>query len=665
MSEPQVQAELEGQRLRRFTTRVLEDLRALQEMLDGGAVESGVRRIGAEQELVLVDEHGRPAPRNMAILEDIEDERVVTELGRYNLECNLDPMRFEGDCLSRMEDQLAGLLERVQEAAEGHGADLLLTGILPTLRKSDLTLDNMTPKERYRALNEALNRLRGRPYEFYIKGADELLVQHDNVMLESANTSFQVHFQVDRDEFARLYNIAQVTTAPVLAASVYSPLLFGRRLWKETRIALFRQALETRSASPHLRESRPRVHFGRRWVEDSVLEIFREDFARFPVLMTADVEEEPFAKIGRGEAPDLKALTLFNGTVYRWNRPCYGISDGQPHLRIENRVLPSGPTSLDEMANATFWLGLMSGMADRYEDVREVFDFDDVRRNFFAAAQLGLDAQFTWEGGETMRAADLVAEQLLPLARKGLESSGISLQDADRYLSVIRERVETGRTGSDWILVSLAEMRKSGEDDDAAAAEQRLTAVTLGAVKRQKTGRPVHEWETARLEEAGGWPATYQRVEQFMDTDVLAVNEEEPLDLVVEIMEWHDVKYVPIEDREERLVGLVTRSLVDRVLEERGHGEAGDDAGDADDPIPVYEVMERDIVAISPETATAEAIGLMNDREVGCLPVVSEGRLVGLVTGDQLASVAAHLFEEAAPQEPAPAQGEEAESPKD
>ena len=283
MGEQQVQPDISGEQLRLFMKSLLNDLRAFETMLDEGMIESDVRRIGAEQEFFLVDDGWRPAGLALEVLEEIDDPHFTTELGKFNLEVNLDPLAFGGDCLSRLESQLNEMLTKAREAAQRCGGEIVLTGILPTLRKSDLGLDNMTPIPRYFALNRALSRLRGGAYEFRIKGVDEVLIKHDSVMLEACNTSFQVHFQVAADEFANLYNVAQTVTAPVIAAATNSPLLFGRRLWSETRIALFQQAVDTRSSSHHLRDRSPRVSFGRSWVKSSAAELFKEDIASSPV----------------------------------------------------------------------------------------------------------------------------------------------------------------------------------------------------------------------------------------------------------------------------------------------------------------------------------------------------------------------------------------------
>lgn len=633
MGDKDIRLELDSSELRVFTQALLKDVRALEQLLQGDRIESGVRRIGLEQELFLVDDMWRPAPIAVEALERIEDPRVTSEIGRFNLECNLEPLLFGGNCLRLMENRLNDLLGTVRKTVRDLGAEVALIGILPTLRKSDLTMENMVPADRYYALNEALTRLRGGSYELRIKGTDELRVTHDTVMLEAANASFQVHFQVGPEEFAKLYNIAMTVTGPVLAAAVNSPLMLGRRLWAETRIAVFQQSVDTRSAISEIRDVPARVSFGREWVDESAIEIFKSDVSRFRVLLGREIDEDPFEMMEQGRAPSLKALQLFNSTVYRWNRACYGVSDEVAHLRIENRVLPSGPSVRDEVANAAFWFGLMSGLAEEVEDIREVIDFDTVYKNFLAAARHGLEAQLVWFDGEPVTAQKLICDTLLPLARRGLEVGGIDAADIERYLDTVEARVDSLRTGSRWQLHSLADMGEKG------TLEERMAALVAATVERQRHGRPIHEWGRAEIGEAGGWKPSYLRVEQYMSTDLLTVNEEEAIDLVVNLMDWHRIHHVPVEDNEHRLIGLVShRPLLRFLASDEGRGEEG--------PVPVSQVMATDLITVDPETSTLDAIDEMRRHRISCLPVVKDDRLIGIVTERDFMRIAGQLLEE-------------------
>jgi len=625
--------ELRPEAIRSFTKAILRDLRALEHMLRHGVIEEGLRRFGAEQEVFLTGRGWRPAPLALEVLERLGGAPFTTELALFNLEINLPPHRLEGRNLSRMEDELNGLLEKLRTAVRTEGGEVVLTGTLPTLSKSDLTLDQITPKDRYYTLNEALTTLRGGEYHLRIEGSDELILRHDSVMLEACNTSCQVHLQVGAGEFASVYNSAQLVLAPVLAASVNSPVLFGRRLWAETRIALFQQSLDTRSATPYVRDLAPRVRFGEQWLKGKVTALFEQDLARFRVLMSGPVEEDPWEALEAGRAPRLQALQLYNSTIYRWNRPCYGISEGKPHLRIECRALASGPTVVDEIANAALWIGLTLGALNRYGDPADRMDFADVKSNFLAAARHGLNAGLRWMDGRTTGAAPLLLDSLLPLAREGLVDAGIDPSDADRYLTVIEERVSSGQTGSEWMIRSLAAMEGTG------TLSERMAAVTAATARRQEEGQPVHRWAPARLEEAGGWTHTYLRVEQYMTTDPVTVNQDELVDLVAFVMDREKIRHVPVEDQDHRLVGVVSyRSLLRFMVnrEEDGLGDAP----------PIKEIMEVDPVTVAPDTLTLEAIDLMRDRAVACLPVVKDGKLVGLITERDFMPIAYELLEE-------------------
>ena len=622
----------EKEELREFMRSLLEDVMALERMIQEGKIESGVRRIGAEQEMFLIDQGWRPAPRSTEILDRLESASFTPELARFNLEANAAPQTLEGRCLSAMEMELDQLLAAARKAALKSDSTILLCGILPTLDLSDLTLDSMVPNPRYHTLNRVMTELRGGRFRTFIKGLDELEVTHDNVMMEACNTSFQVHFQVGADEFAELYNLAQAVTGPVLAAAVNSPVLLHHRLWHETRVALFQQSLDARNAVQMARGQRQRVTFGEKWINESVLEIFKEDIARFRVLLATDLGESSVTMLDRGEIPPLRALCLHNGTIYRWNRPCYGVKDGTPHLRIENRVLPAGPTVLDEMANAAFFFGLMVALSEEYGDVTKVLDFDDVKGNFMAGARYGLSAQFRWIGGKESTARQLILRHLLPLARQGLRSKQIASEDIDRYLGLLEERVESGRTGAQWALDSLANMKGRG------TPEERHRTLTSAMYARQQEGTPVHEWELAELGGSGDWRDSFRTIKQVMTKDVFTLHPEDVIDLAANLMDWEHIRRIPVEDDDGRLVGLLSQRSILRMI---ARGQTRDGR-----PIAVREVMRTDPVTCAPEDSTLDAIELMRRHKVGCLPVVEDDKLVGIVTEHDFIEAAAKLLED-------------------
>ena len=630
MAKQEIRDRSDPESMRTFMRALLEDVHALERMLAGEWFETGVRRIGAEQEMFLVDRALRPANRALTLLEELPRSSFTTELGQFNLELNLTPLVFQKDCLSQLEQELDQRLSEVRGVAAKHGVKVLLTGILPTLEKRHLGLDSMTPIPRYYQLNQIMRGLRGGEFRTYIKGLDEFQTKHDNVMLEACNTSFQLHFQVGPGEFAMLYNVAQVATAPVLAAAVNSPVLLRHRLWHETRVALFQQSVDTRSETHTQRGGRVRVNFGDHWIEDSILEIFREDVARYRVLIATELEESPLAKLARGEAPELKALRLHNGTIYRWNRPCYGVVSGRAHLRIEARALPAGPSVLDEVANAAFFFGLMCALSDEYGDPKDKMPFDDAKANFMAAARYGLHARLHWFGGKTVGAEELIQRTLLPLAKRGLESRGIDSSDVERYLGVIAQRVQSGRTGSQWMLDSLEKIDGQGRPDE------RYRALAAGMLAHQWSGKPVHEWPLAEVESSAGARDSYRTVGQYMSTDLFTVHPEDLVDLAASVMDWEHLRHVPVEDHEGHLVGLVTHR---QLLRQISQGQAGR-------PVAVREIMKPDPITVTPETTTIQALDIMRASKLGCLPVVQDGKLVGLVTESDFIDVSARLLDE-------------------
>ncbi len=613
-----------------FTRALLRDVRALQRILEEGRIETGVRRVGAEQEMILVDHQRRPAPVAPEILVALDDPRYATELARFNVEVNARPVPVEPTLLSGLETTLNELVARVQAAARDHGAEVVLTGILPCLQQRDLSLGNMAPVDRYRRLNEATMAQAGGRLLLHIAGIDELRVEHDSMMIEACNTSFQVHLQVEPDEFADFYNAAQLVLAPVLAAAANSPFLFGKRLWAETRIAVFRQTIDSRTSSPSLRELVRRVRFGDAWVERGVAEVFEHDIIHFRTMMTREPCEDPLAVLDQGGVPELQCLQLHNSTVYRWNRPCYGITDGKPHLRIECRALPSGPTIVDEVANAAFWLGLVFAVPERYPDLPRRIDFADVRANFIAAARRGLNTSFTWLDDEDMGARALIRDRLLPLAADGLDRLGVDPAEAGRYLDIIDRRLAADLTGTRWLEKSAQALA------GLTSRPERCAALTSAMIERQRSGRPVHEWSIARIGESAGIPGP--TVDQYMTTQLFTVSQDELVDLAAFIMDREGTRQILVEDEQFRLVGLISYRSLLRLLADGRLRELGD-------AVPVHEIMTRNPVTVPPDTALAEAIRLMREHEVSSLPVVQDHQLVGILSERDFLPLAAELLD--------------------
>lgn len=635
MGEQRVSKLSDRKQMQKFVRALLNDVQALEHMLENDMFDTGISRIGAEQEMVLVDQKDfRAAPQAMEALELMKDcPWVETEIAKFNLETNLEPRELKGTCFSDLEEENRSKLQEIEKRIQPLGLNVVLTGILPTLVKSDLDIDNLTPKKRYHALVDAINeQLVDRKYLLNIKGIDELRITHDSPLTEACNTSFQVHLQVDPDDFVKMYNIAQAITGPVLAIAANSPLVFGKKLWHESRIAMFQQSIDTRMSSDHIRDRSARVSFGNHWLNDSILDIYREDISRFRVLLSADVDEDAIEMIKSGKTPKLRALQVHNSTVYRWNRPCYGVSDnGKPHLRIENRIFGSGPTVKDEVANAAFWIGLMLGMALEYDDIREHMSFEDAHDNFEKAARFGIDTTFSWIGDQKISAIDLVLKELIPLARKGLASKGVVKKDIDEYLSIIQGRAENHMNGARWILRSYVKL--SGK----ASQNEVLSTLTHCMIENQKTTLPAHKWDLPELTDLKSYNPRKLKVAGFMDTDLFTVQKEDLIELVAEMMDWKKMRYTAVENQDGTLVGLVSSRIILRHFIRTKDSKLKKFT-------TVEEIMIKDPVTIGPSATVMEAQQIMQTKNVGCLPVVSGKEVVGIITETDFLRITSSLL---------------------
>ncbi len=449
----------------------------LGEWFRAGAFSTRVPVCGLELESWLIDAQALPAAHNAALLAAVDDPLVVPELARFNVELNVEPQPLRGDALGRLQGDLQAIWDRCQAAAADLSTRLVMIGILPSVSQSHLSLQNMSELKRYRALNEQVLRLReGHPLMLEIHGREHLNLLHRDVMLESAATSLQLHLKVAPADAVRYYNAAQIVSAPLVAAAANSPYLFGRDLWDETRIPLFEQAVAIGGFAAAQRGPLRRVSFGTGYAKDSVLECFIENQQHFPVLLPMAFDDPPEA---------MSHLRLHNGTIWRWNRPLVGYdADGTPHLRIEHRVLPAGPTVVDCIANAAFFYGLVHALAVREAVAEYQLPFAAARDNFYAAARDGLDAQITWLDGRRLPVQGLLLDQLIPLARHGLELLEIDAGARERYLGIIKRRVRNACSGSNW---QRAWVARHGGD---------MQALTEAYYERQQVGEPVHDWNS-------------------------------------------------------------------------------------------------------------------------------------------------------------------------
>ena len=564
--------------------RLLADVEHLDRMLETSALERGVTRIGAEQELFVVDDAMRAAPAAIELLSHAKEPRLTTELARFDLEANATPRLLQPDGLRRLHDEL-GELVRTADAAADHvmGGGVVMAGILPSLTTGDLTLDRLTPYARYLEFDALLARTHPGGPRVVLEGVDELDLVHPNIMMQACNNSFQVHLQIDPEHAARELNHARLASGPVLAACCNSPVFLGRRLWAETRIGLFARAAESRTIARRIRGASRRVSFGHDWARGSAADIIRRSLATHPVVLT---EAAP-----RHDGPlELAALRRFIGTTYDWNRLCYGVTDGIPHLRIETRVLPSGPSVVDEVANAALLLGLLLDLR-REPDVTQRIPFAAVRRNFITAAREGLRGSITWLDGRIRPAADLVLDVLLPRAERGLADAGTDPIDVRHYLGVVGARVRRGSTGAAWL------------GDALEHANPRAVVSMLARLQRR--GEPCHEWPPCRGAEPLGCS-----VEDVMRRDVPSVRTDDPIELATALASWTDALAVAVEDEDGRLIGIV-------------EGEALRRTGCA------VGALSMPAVCIAPRTSEHAAREILRTRGREVAAVVERGRLLG------------------------------------
>jgi hypothetical protein len=484
----------EAEDYRRFEARLRHCLDALRELLSQAEFGVGPPSIGAELEVALVDERARPLPLNVEILHETLDPRMTVELNRFNLECNLNHTDLAGTPFAALRSEFEGALDELRRAAAVHAGRPVMVGILPTVQERDLQPSVMTDTARYRALAFALREARHAPFDLDIAGEDPLLTRCDGVTFEGAATSLQIHLRVNPERFTDLFNAVQLATAPVLAAAGNSPTFIGHRLWHETRVALFKQAVDDRDALAKRARRQPRVGFGTGWLVDGALELFDEALDLFPPLLPLMSDEDPRECMTAGGVPELHELRLHQGTVWNWNRPVYDPAGGG-HLRIEMRALPSGPTVTDMLTNAAFLIGLAYGLETEIVSATERIDFRAVQTGFYRAAQSGLEAEVAWADGllgvaapEGLVSARELLPQLVDVARAGLAGQGVSSEDSEPLLQVMVDRAASGQTGSVWQSRTLATLERQ------ASREEALMGLVERYVGLSASGQPVHQW---------------------------------------------------------------------------------------------------------------------------------------------------------------------------
>jgi gamma-glutamyl:cysteine ligase YbdK (ATP-grasp superfamily) len=476
----------------RFGKRLAHSLQALGHVMERPNFGEGPQTIGAELELSIINSQGQAHPINRTLLNCSQDDHLQLELDRFNLEYNLSPVSLAGRPFSHLRTQLTNAIQSLAQCAAGLGGRIVPIGILPTLSAEELDPPVMSDLPRYRALSAGLRRLRDGPFHIHINGLEPLTVTCSDVTLEGATTSFQIHLRVNPQDFAPLYNAAQLVTPIVLALSANSPIFLQHQLWEETRVALFKQAIDSRKTKEGDWQTPARVSFGHGWVRQGAYELFAEAVGLHPPLLPVLSPEDPMECLRKGHLPQLEELRLHQGTVWRWNRAIYDASaDG--HLRIELRALPSGPTPIDMAANAAFLIGLTLGMGEHIDQILHQFPFEYAHRNFYRAAQCGMEAMFVWpnrtsHGLREISVYDL-AKELLPVAAQGLENCGVERAEIQTMLTVIQDRLEARMNGARWQIQRLTLYEQQGLDRQAA-----LTRMLEDYLQHSQTDMPISKW---------------------------------------------------------------------------------------------------------------------------------------------------------------------------
>jgi gamma-glutamyl:cysteine ligase YbdK (ATP-grasp superfamily) len=471
----------------RYREKVHRCLDVFERMLSENRFHTDDPMTGLEVELNLVDDAGDPALKNAEALAAIADPAFQTELGQFNIEINVPPARLREGGLKTFEANLRHSLNDAEEKSSEVGAHQVMIGVLPTLAPGHFAPQMMSANPRYRLLSEQILNARGEDIRIDITGPERLITTADSILPEAACTSTQFHVQTSPEQFAAYWNASQTISAVQVAVGANSPYCLGKELWRETRIPLFEQAADTRSEELKSQGVRPRVWFGERWI-NSVFDLFEENVRYFPALLPITADEDPVAVLEGGGAPQLSELRLHNGTIYRWNRPVYDINDGVPHLRVENRVLPAGPTVADLIANAAFYFGLVRHLAESDRPLWSQMSFQAAEENFETAAEDGIDASIYWPALGEVKATELVLRRLLPMAHEGLASWGVDTEDRDRLLGIIEARCVKGVNGASWFVDRIH--ARTGQDRYDA-----LRATLLEYRERMHSNEPVHTWD--------------------------------------------------------------------------------------------------------------------------------------------------------------------------
>ncbi|MDT8414411.1 MAG: CBS domain-containing protein [Flavobacteriaceae bacterium] len=616
MGVQEVRSISSGHHKLKYISHLLDDVEAFDQLLYEEGFENKEMHIGAEQEFCLVDSSWRPVNKAMDLLAAINQPDFTTELALYNLELNTQAHKLQTDCFKKLETEVKEKLALAAEKARLLDVNIILTGILPTIHFNHINLSSMTPLVRYNVLNESMRKIRKQDFEIHIQGLDELHIRHNSIIYEGCNTSFQAHLQITPAHFKSAYNWAQYISGPVLAVATNSPLLLRRQLWHETRIALFSQSVDTRSTSYLLNDKEPRVGFGRDWQRGDAGDYYKDSITRFKSILTGDFKEKSTAQMKAGKPPKLSALLLHNGTDYRWNRLCYGIQQQKPHLRIENRYLPSGPSPKDEIANFCFWVGLMYNQPESLNNLHSKVPFYVAKMNFLNAARLGLESPLFWEG-KFQNARKLIGDKLIPQAHDGLLKAGIDSQTASHYLNVIQKRLFK-HTGSEW---TIKNYRKITEKYSASIATKLLTR---SMYENNLTYDCVADWKDISIKKYYQ-VRNHPTVSAYMKTNVFTAMPDDTLLMVKKIMEWKNIHHLPVVKNQYELVGIISSTDVLQAYKNKINLNKS-----------IRKIFRQPVRSIHRYQTMQTAEKIMQEHHIKCLPVTHENILIGIITSKDI-----------------------------
>lgn len=617
MGDFRIKAIINSQERNAFYRQVLKDLEVFDYLLANDLIDKGDCTIGAEQELTIIDQFGLPKPVSLEFLEKINDAHYTNELAKFDLEINLDPITLQKNCFSVYEKSLLGLLGKGNLLASELDASLYLTGILPTIVRENLEFEYMTPIERYKVLSNELLSIRGNMFEIFLQGVDDLHLKLGSILFEACNTSFQSHLQINPDRFKEQFNWAQMISGPVLAVCTNSPILFGKELWSENRIALFKQSLDTRNFDSHYRQKEPRVYFGKHWFDGSPSDLWKNDVARFPLIFRGEGEEDSDQQLRQGITPLLRAVRLHNGTTYTWNRLCYGVHDNKAHIRIECRYMPAGPTPVDEIANMAFWVGLMKAMPEEPEFWKGL-DFRVCVDNFYRAARTGIHSVLNWYG-KRYTGSRLINKILIPLAEKGLSGCNIDASDIQYYLNIIRERAETANTGSEWQIRNFRML--TGKFKSALASK----ILVKESLELQRQNIPVAKWPDISTENLMVYFSNYfdaLTVADIMSTELYTLKDDITIEMAAKVMEFRKFHHVIIENQDYTFMGVLSKETVDN---------AAKTCCNVIKDLPLDPVQ-----VVNTEFSVKEVQSIITQNPAQVFVVMERGKVVGIVTEHDL-----------------------------